>query len=346
MTEYTDGQIEAVFHDIGIEVITDTDTNLLCLCPYHNNTDSPALSIDKRTGAWMCFAPHCDERGNLVKIVMNKLQCNMFVAKRLIANHEGVEKPLSQYLEDIFEKRDDLPTFDINTINRLADNIWGSPGQIYMNGRGFTDKTLAYFNVGYSEVKDMITIPVHDWDGNPVGMVGRSVKGKTFKNTKKLPTRRTLFNAHRAKRYGEKVVITESATDAMYIHQAGFPWVIATNGSIFSDPHVQIINRYWNEVIIMTDFDDPKDHREPLCKKCTNTCMGHNPGRALGEKMIKLMPNKRVTWAAYEYGVVYPHGAKDAGQLTAEEISQCINNRVTSVEYQFWKHEFQLLNLV
>jgi DNA primase len=343
---YTDSQVESVLNEIGVEAISDTDTNVLCLCPYHKNTDSPAMSIDKSTGLWMCFAPHCGETGTLMKLVQDKHRCNPFVARRLIEKHRGADRPISQYLEDIFNKKDDLPSFSQDTLNRLYDSFWDSPGQEYMNGRGFDDKTLSYFQIGFSGKKNMVTIPVHDWDGNPVGMVGRSIADKRFKNSNNLPTKKVLFNTHRAKKHDNSVVIVESSMDAMRVHQAGFPCVVATNGSIFSSDHIQLINRYWNEVIIMTDFDDPDDHRSLNCNKCENTCLGHNPGRALGEKMTKALSGKRVRWAAYDYGIIYPHDAKDAGEMTLEEISKCINNSISDIEYVFWKQDFPLLNVL
>jgi hypothetical protein len=96
----------------------------------------------------------------------------------------------------------------------------------------------------------------------------------------------------------------------------------------------------------MTDFDNPDEHRSLNCKKCTNTCLGHNPGRALGEKMSKALPGKRIKWAAYDYGVIYPHDAKDAGDMTSEEISKCIDNAVTNIEYIIWKRDFELLSIL
>lgn len=346
MNDYTDNQVESVLHEIGVDVITSTDTDLLCLCPYHRNTDTPAMSINKYNGAWMCFAPHCGETGKLVRLVQDKTTANVFVAKRLIEKYRGAEPTVTQYLDDILKPQDVLPTFNQDIINRLADDIWQSPGQEYMHGRGFEDKTLAYFSIGYSKSNNMVTIPVHDSEANAVGMVARSITDKRFKNTKNLPTKRIPFNVHRAKKHAGPVIIVESSMDAMMVHQAGHPCVIATNGSIFSEYHVKTINRYWNEIIIMTDFDDYNDHRDLRCKKCENTCMGHNPGRALGEKMVKSMLGRSIKWAAYDYGIVYPHGAKDAGELSMEEINKCINNAVTDLEYVLWKTEFPLLNVI
>jgi len=41
-------------------------------------------------------------------------------------------------------------------------------------------------------------------------------------------------------------------------------------------------------------------------------------------------------WSSYEYGKIYPHNAKDAGDMTDEEIKSCIKNSVSDIEYRTW----------
>jgi hypothetical protein len=41
-------------------------------------------------------------------------------------------------------------------------------------------------------------------------------------------------------------------------------------------------------------------------------------------------------WASYEYGKIYPHDAKDAGDMTEKEIIACIKNAVSDIEYRSW----------
>lgn len=344
---YSQGQIEAILNDVGVDVKGETDTNLLCLCPFHRNTDSPSLSIDKDKGLYLCFSPMCDERGTLVKLVTYMTNSNPFVVKRIIDRHRTPSGPISEQIEDLLAKKIELPSFNVDTMNRMADDLWGSIGQDYMvEQRKFKPETLGYFGIGYSIRNDMIAIPLHDWDANLVGIIGRSRVGKVFKNSDKLPTSKLLFNAHRAKKIGDKVVVVESSMDAMRVHQAGFPNVVATNGGFFTEWHKQTLDRYFNTIIIMTDMDDPDKHRSPYCKKCTNTCLGHNPGRALGEKIIKSLPTKRIRWASFDHHIVYPDGAKDAGDMTDEQIAQCIDNSITSIEWAFWKKENKLFSLV
>lgn len=345
--QYTDGQVEAVLNDIGIDVRFETDTNLLCLCPFHRNTDSPSFSVSKSTGLYLCFSPICNERGTLMKLIEHVTKANPFVAKRLIKSHEKPGGSIIRQVEDLLSSPESLPVFDAEVMNRMRDDLWGSKGEKYMvEKRKLSPQTLSYFGVGYSIRNDLVTIPLHDWNGNLVGVIGRSTEGKRFKNSDKLPTSKTLFNVHKAKKMQGPLVIVEAAIDAMRIHQAGHPKTVATNGGFFTEWHKQLIDRYFDDIIIMTDDDDPDDHRNPYCKKCSNTCLGHNPGRALGEKIVKELPYNKIRWASYSHHVIFPNNAKDPGMLDDDEIMTCIRNSISSIEWNFWKREHPRFGLI
>ena len=175
---------------------------------------------------------------------------------------------------------------------------------------------MKYFKLGYSNALDMVVTPVHSPLGDPIGIVGRSIEGKSFKNSTNLPKSKTLFNVHHAKKIGDQVIVVESNFDAIRIHQAGFPNVVATLGGFLSTEQHNILNRYFNRITIMTDAD--------------------KAGRDLGYSISSKLRNKDILWASYEYGKIYPHGAKDAGDLTDEEISMCIKNAVSDIEYKTW----------
>lgn len=228
--------------------------------------------------------------------------------------------------------------FSPETLRRLREGMAGeSVGRLYMRERGFTDITIDYFEMGYSSKKDMVAVPVHSPSGVPVGIVGRGVHEKTFKNSKALPRNKTLFNIHRAKRQGDIVIVTEASFDAMRVHQAGFPNVVATLGGHMSPANYELLDRYFQTIIIMTDYDDKSKHVYNNCRKCAPAlCKGHNPGRELGRAIAKAMSGKNIQWAAYDRKIVYPHGAKDAGDLTDEEIQRCVNGAVNNLEYLSW----------
>jgi hypothetical protein len=41
-------------------------------------------------------------------------------------------------------------------------------------------------------------------------------------------------------------------------------------------------------------------------------------------------------WASHTYGKIYTTGAKDAGDMSDEDIKACIDNAVSDFEYRSW----------
>ena len=202
-------------------------------------------------------------------------------------------------------------------MDKLYDELGNSNlGRDYFKSRGITEESMHYFKLGFSAQQNMVIVPVHSPDGIPVGLVGRSISDKKFKNSTNLPRSKTMFNIHRAKRVGSTVIVVESTFDAIIIHQAGFPNVIATLGGHISPENLNLLNRYFNRIIIMTDSDEA--------------------GRQLGFAIANKLKNKDILWSSYAYGKIYPHNAKDAGDMTEEEIKLCINNAVSDIEYRSW----------
>ena len=300
-------------------MVGETGNDFLAYCPFHSNRHSSSFSVSKEFGAWLCFNPACGESGTLIDLVKRITNRNDYEALRFISVKEAeVLADFDDLLEDTLEEKPDFIEFDSTTIEKLTSEMKQyEDGRVYMHGRGFTDETLEYFNVGYSSNRSMVTVPVHSPDGTCVGVVGRSIKEKEFKNSPGLPRNSTLFNIHRAKRIGATCIIVESSFDAMRVHQAGFPNVVATLGGHISSNNLSLLNRYFNRIIIMTDNDQA--------------------GRALGNNIFNKLRNKDVLWASYEYGKIYPHDAKDAGDMTDQEIKTCINNSVSHIEYVSWE---------
>ncbi len=341
---YSNGQVKSILAALGIRVQGETFDEYQTLCPYHANRDTPAFSISKRTGAYNCFSPECGANGNLKKLVMFLTKRNEFEAMRFILKFRSDDSySLASELDEIFSDEPEVKPFSQDTLDRLANQFWEtSPGQEYMAERGFEEETLRHFGIGYSprvkrgaETFKAVTVPVHTPQGIPMGMVARSIEGKDFINSPGLLKSKTLWNSHRAKKAGGTAIVTESF-DAMSIHQAGYPQAVALLGNMSQDQKYYL-NRFFDRIIIMTDFDDKEKHkRDGHCSKCyPNECAGHNPGRDLGTA-ISSIRNKEILWASYGFKQVYARGVKDATDMTAEEIRQCIENAVPDIEYVSW----------
>lgn len=332
---YTPGQVESVLEHCGINIEGETNSHFLCLCPFHGNTDSPAFAVDKTKGKFHCFNPSCEASGELTDILQRTQSMTMFQALRTIVKYKNVSsKPFNERLASVMTKAPEFVEFPQSVIDKMRESFPGSVAEEYMHSRGFDDNTLTYFEVGYSANKNMVAVPMHDPKGMPVGVIGRtpSHTDKSFKNSVNLPKSKTAWNFHRAKRTGETVIVCEASYDAMRIHQAGYPNVIALLGGHVTDYHIDQIGKHFSTVIIMTDFD-PKQYR-PNCRLCDyKKCQGHRPGRVLGHSIARKLPNKRVLWAVYDDSCVLPRGAKDASDLTSEEIRQCLKGAVSNVAY-------------
>lgn len=335
---YSASQVEAVISYLGIEVVGETMNDFLALCAFHDNRNTPSFSVSKTSGKYLCFSGSCYESGTLMQLVQKLSARTFFEAARFIQKHGTNDVAGDQVLEAM-KPNEEWVEFSQDILDRMYDNFWECAEAIdYMTeARGFTEETLRSFRVGYD--RGYVTVPMHNPDGMPVGVIGRppSKINKKFKNSKKLPVSKTLWNMNRAKREGDTVIICESSFDAMRITQAGYPNVVACLGGNFSDFHASQINRHFSTVVIMTDFDDRTKHMYDGCRKCAregiNLCKGHNPGRDLGSKIATTLSRKNILWTMHNDKLVYPHKAKDAGDLTDDEIRHCLVNAVGSFTY-------------
>ena len=317
-TQYAPAHIKSILKSIGLDIVGETNHDFLCYCPFHSNRHTSSFSVSREKGAFICFNPSCGEAGTLIELIKRVMQKNDFEALRFISTKETESlENFDELLADAMQDKPAFVEFPKDTLSKLyTDLISTTAGKEYFQSRGINQQSIIDFGLGYSQNMGMVTVPVHSPDGMPIGIVGRSIEGKSFKNSTNLPKSKTLFNVHRAKKIGEHVIIVESSFDAIRVHQAGFPNVVATLGGFLSTEQHHILNRSFNKITIMTDAD--------------------LAGRELGLSISNKLKNKDLLWASYEYGKIYPHDAKDVGDMTDEEIKTCIKNAVSNIEYRSW----------
>lgn len=344
---YEPEQVRGVLDEIGLRIESETSEDYICFCPYHNNNSTPSFAISFETGLFFCFNPSCNVTGNLMDLIQHVGNMTFFQAARLIKKAETYGGlGFSSRLETMFEEKQEFDSFDSQLIEDRHVDLWNSPKALtyLIEERGFTEETLRYFKIGYSAKRDLIMVPMHDPDGMPVGVIGRSpsVTDKRFRNSEKLPTSKTLWNYHRAKRSGGTAIILEASFDAMRVHQSGHSGAMATLMGHFNKNHKQLVERSFDRVIIMTDNDEPKFHDD--CAKCLRKiglklCRGHRPGLELGNKIANELVGKRIYWSWYDEDRWPRHPTKDrfvkdAGEMTDDQIRQCIRNAKPNYEYQ------------
>ena len=312
---YTKADLRSILRSCNIEIISETGTDFLCLCPFHHNTDSPAMAVSYLKGLYICYNQNCDSSGTVLDLVKQLTNRNDFEAIRFIqSNKLTSEEALELELKELLEDKPDFVEFSQETLKNLHSGLTtNNDAQEYLKSRKIYESSWEHFSIGYSDNMGMVTVPLHAPDGLAVGIIGRSIKDKKFKNSINLPRNKTMFNLHKAKREGGTIIVCESSFDVIRLWQAGFPNAIATLGGSISDTNIQNLNKYASTIILMTDNDQA--------------------GRSLGKTIANKLKNKNVLWAVYSHDNVYPHHAKDVGDMTDEEIKQCVKNAIPHFEY-------------
>jgi DNA primase len=248
----TPEQVKRILVGIGIDIEGEVDTDYIVFCPYHGNHRTPAGEVDKTTGTFYCFS--CHMVADAYEFVMFVSKRTYFEAARYVKSKEKDSNIEEEILGKLVEKPDYIQ-FDEITIKRLNKQALDSPRAMrYFAQRSLSESSVQKFDLGYSEKRDMVTIPVHSPDGMPVGFVGRSIEGKEFKNTPKLPKSKVLFNLHRTKS-SSKIYVVESSFDAIRLDQVGFP-AVATLGANVSNIQIELLRKYFNNIIVIADNDE------------------------------------------------------------------------------------------
>jgi len=249
---YTASQVKRVLAGSGITVEKEAESEYIVFCPFHSNHRTPAGEINKYTGLFFCFS--CGKTADLIELVMHFSNRTYFESVRFIKSKEVETDILSEINNKLIEK-EEWTEFDMSIINRLHEQAFSSErAKEYFIKRKINRESVAKFKLGYSENQDMVSIPVYNHEGLCVGFVARSVEGKDFKNTTKLPKSKILFNLNRVKT-ATKVYVVESSFDAIRLDQLGFPSV-ATLGANVSSKQIELLKRYFNDVVIIADNDE------------------------------------------------------------------------------------------
>ena len=191
---YSSSQVQAILHECNISIEQENANGFLAFCPFHGNSHDPAFGINHQTGRWSCFNGACSQHGDLYDLLRKIKGLGYFQANRLIKKYE---KAVSTTLDELLSEDSvpDFVEFPSEPLLRMHEDLWKSDrAREYLKSRRIRDDAIEYFNIGYSEKRDMIIFPMYCPDGMPVGFVARSLTGKDFRNTVGLPRSKTLWN--------------------------------------------------------------------------------------------------------------------------------------------------------
>ncbi|MFP4225076.1 MAG: CHC2 zinc finger domain-containing protein [Phycisphaeraceae bacterium] len=278
--------IEALCRSRGIELRKHGSADLIGKCPFHDDQE-PSFVVTPRKNLFHCLG--CDAGGSAIDLAM-KLDGITFreAVDRLLEAHPNLRRASEQA-----ETKPAVPPEKAaRLLERVAElygkNLPESPEALeYLKRRGLDNaEQLAAHRAGYAngrlheilpqsgqvldELKALgvlsksgqehfagcVVFPVTDVDGNIVTLYGRHA-GDGRKRHVFLPKRRTgLWNAPALKIYPE-IIAVESVLDALSVEAAGFPNVVALQGTNgLDDGDIADMRRYGvGRVILMLDGD-------------------------------------------------------------------------------------------
>lgn len=295
-------------------MVSETPSEYACYCPFHSNTSSPAFYVNKKTGLWHCFNPSCGRKGSFATLAKELAGKEIAWNHQPHYSHDQLLAMLDGPDNMSHEPQDWNAAMDRITIDyRNHDEV--SEKLEYLLSRGFHPSVLEHFQIGYSQKQRRVVIPTRDEFFSVVGFIGRATTSEQFPKylySEGFPRRTTLFNLQNAKAYRE-VILTEGSLDAIRVHQAGFPNVVATLGAAIPHEHHAILNKNFDSIVLFFDNDEA----------------GDSARRAI----IEGNPRKDL-WI-----VPYPSGVKDPGEMTENQIRENLGKKINYLDYLFQDKE-------
>lgn len=283
---------------LGIDVYAYTESEIIAYCPFHDNRNTPAFSINRKTRLWQCLNPSCGKKGSWAHLCTSLGKSEM--ASVIDISVEDIESKLAMFEDTVQLSLDDEFEKMVLFKDRAID---------YMRKRGFSLAVLNHFEIVFSEKKNRVVIPVRDANYNLVSFIGRSVDPNVIPKylySKGFKRRETIFNIQNARHY-KSVIVTEGSLDAIKVHQAGFPNVVSTLGAQITEAQLNILTDSFESIILMLDNDEAGERaRCDIIKRC-------------GHKELWL--------------TMLPEGVKDPGDMNDDEIRNVIENKKYYLEF-------------
>jgi DNA primase len=268
-------------------------------CPFHKNQNSAAMYINVRTGLWQCFNPSCAKKGNFRQLYFSLTGKNY--GRNTSLDKFALQKELDSFVNSVNKSKG----IDIESI--VIDYDIDKSLLSTMIERGLNLDTLKYFEVGYSRNKNRIVIPVRSVTYELVGFIGRAVDGSQeprYLYNKGFKRAEHLFNLQNAKKYNSCIIV-EGSIDCMFVHQAGFPNVVATLGAAVPASQIALLKKYFDRIVVFSDRDDA--------------------GAAMRRGIIEQCVGKEISVASI------PEGFKDPAEMPKEKIQETIQTAIKTI---------------
>ncbi len=262
-----DVAIEQVLAQYGVHLRRIGATELRGRCPLPTHTSSrsrDSFSVNIARNVWSCRSLSCLQArggrpgGNILDLVALMEGCSIRDAALRLQGWSGAAP--ERFIVPRASRPD--PVASDNPPLRFALQYIDATHS-YLASRGVTPQTIRTFGLGLYTgnglLRGRIVIPIHNASGELIAYAGRAIDGQEPKYRFPAGFRKllVLFNLHRA--IDEKtrtVAVVEGLFDAIAVHQAGYPAVVALMGSALSHHQADLLYAHFDNVLLMLDGDD------------------------------------------------------------------------------------------
>jgi DNA primase len=258
-----------------------------CPLPTHSGKGEQSFCVQITKNVWACQSTSCvkarhgKKGGNVLDLVSVIDGCSIRDAALKLANWFDVQSDgarasppdtkQSAASEPLVPKEKRGVGEETNITGESAENkplgfvLKIDPSHHpYLTARGVTLEIASHFGVGFfsgrGSMSGRLVIPIHNHRGELVGYAGRAIDNTEPKY--KFPSgfhKSELWNLHRVLALTPKpkrVIVVEGFFDAMKIHNAGYPHVVAIMGSALSDTQHDLLVSHFKGIVVMLDGDE------------------------------------------------------------------------------------------
>jgi len=245
---------EYKYNPNAFENIKVQEDNIMCCCPFHMER-RPSFGILKMYPYTShCF--QCDQGWSLPQLVQHVCGFPTIVhAERfLLKNYANTSKRPTIDIESLFSKGSD------KKVPHLEQELlkYRDKRHPYLYSRGFSERTLTKYEIGYDEYSRTMVIPVRTSRGQIRFFKRRSVESKQFLNEAGVYKKDILYGLYyllQAKESVPEIFITESETDTISLYQGKMPSVALMGRIMFKEQVKELLRAGVKKVNLFFDND-------------------------------------------------------------------------------------------
>ena len=262
-----DVAIEQVVAHYGVHLRRIGATELRRRCPLPTHTSSrsrDSFAVNIARNVWSCRSLSCMQArggrpgGNILDFVALMEGCSIRDAGLRLQSWSGAAP--ERFIVPQASRTEPVATENppLRFVLRYVD-----ARHPYLASRGVAPDTVRTFGLGFYTgmglLRGRVVIRIHNAAGELIAYVGRAIDGQEPKYRFPAGFRKSLilFNLHRAiATKTNTVIVVETFFDAIVVHQAGYPAVVALMGSTLSPRQAELLVSHFDRVMLLLDGDE------------------------------------------------------------------------------------------